>query len=105
MNNSQFAYVIDRLVSKFPQPDHSETNDLLVSVAAAIEELYSSAERLEGAIQQKEDSLNSVNYADMLELVTELRELFVHLGEHCEEASEALWNLSDKLAVKLAHRE
>jgi hypothetical protein len=103
MDNRQNTFLIDKLESKLAEFELEDTNDSLVSIAAAVEEVYSSVERLSGVLRLKEASLSPGDYDGLLEIVTDLRELFEHLTEHCQEASSALWELSDEVAGKLEY--
>ena len=72
--------------------------EALVAVHAAIEELQASADRLTGPLPDQQRKLSTDDESGVVELITDLRELFEHLGGHCNEAAAALWSLTETLA-------
>jgi hypothetical protein len=103
MRNGKPVFRVDKLAMKFHMPQSEAVGDSLASVGAAVEELYAAVEKLGGAIRLKEMAVHPGDYDGILEVVTELRELFEHLAEHSQEASSALWQLSDMIASKLEY--
>lgn len=72
--------------------------EALVIVHAAIAELQATADRLVGPLSEQQRNLSAGDETGLIELVTDLRDLFEHLGGHCVEASDALWKLTESLA-------
>ena len=72
--------------------------EALVVVHAAIEELQASADQLTGPLPDQQRKLSTEDESGVVELITDLRELFDHLGGHCNEAVAALWSLTETLA-------
>ena len=70
----------------------------LVKVHAAIEEIQATADQLVGPLSEQQRDLTAGDELGVIELVSDLRELFEHLGGHCAEASEALWGITESLA-------
>ena len=81
-----------------PALSGKQDTEALVAVHAAIEEVQSTADQLVGQLSQQQRSLSAGDEAGLIELVTDLRDLFEHLGGHCAEASEALWGITESLA-------
>ena len=67
-------------------------------VHAAIEELQASADQLTGPLPEQQRKLSTEDESGVVELITDLRDLFEHLGGHCNEAAAALWSLTETLA-------
>lgn len=105
MSKRQPVFRTDKLVTKFPELQSEAAEDPLVSVVAAIEELYAAVEKLSSTLRFKEAALHPGDYNGMLEMATDLRELFEHLTEHCQESSSALWQLSDIITSKLGQSD
>lgn len=74
--------------------------EALVAVHAAVEELQFTADQLVGPLAQQQRDLTVGDETGLIELITELRDLFEHLGGHCDEASEALWEITNSLACR-----
>ena len=74
--------------------------EALVAVHAAVEELQASADRLTGPLPDQQRKLSTEDESGVVELITDLRELFEHLGGHCNEAVTALWSLTETLAER-----
>ena len=72
--------------------------EALVAVHAAIEELQASADQITGPLPEQQRKLSAEDESGVVELITDLRELFEHLGGHCDEAVAALWSLTETLA-------
>ena len=72
--------------------------EALVVVHAAIEEIQATADRLVGSLPERQQSLDAGDEIGLIAHITELRDMFEHLGGHCEEASGALWEITDSLA-------
>ena len=93
-------FQIGELFSKFSELDSIVDVDKLVEVDAAIEEVNSTTEKLRGDLLSEGKAMKARDYDRLLEIVTDLREIFRHLEEHCREAEEALWQISDVVAGK-----
>ena len=72
--------------------------EALVIVHAAIEEIQATADQLIGPLSKQQRDLSSGDEEGLIELISDLRELFEHLGGHCSEASDALWGLTNSIA-------
>ena len=72
--------------------------EALVKIHAAIEEIQATADQLIGPLSQQQRDLTAGDELGVIELVSDLRELFEHLGGHCAEASDALWGITESLA-------
>ena len=53
---------------------------------------------LQGLCRSSQRKLSTEDESGVVELITDLRELFEHLGGHCNEAVTALWSLTETLA-------
>ena len=83
-----------------PSLTSREGTEALVIVHAAIEELQATADRLTGPLPEQQRKLSTGDEAGLIELITDLRDLFEHVGGHCDEAAEALWNVTEILATE-----
>ena len=86
------------IASLCPKLLDGKSVEALVAVHAAIEELQASADRLTGPLPDQQRKLSTDDESGVVELITDLRELFEHLGGHCNEAAAALWSLTETLA-------
>lgn len=91
---------LGELFSHFPALHSVIDVDRLVEVDAAIEEFTNAIEELKGSLYVEGTTIQAQDYDKLLELVTDLRELFRHLEEHCQEAGQALWQISSVVASK-----
>ena len=53
---------------------------------------------LTGPLPEQQRKLSTEDESGVVELITDPRELFEHLGGHCNEAVTALWSLTETLA-------
>ena len=81
-----------------PALSGERNTEALVKIHAAIEEIQATADQLVGQLSQQQRDLTAGDELGVIELVSDLRELFEHLGGHCDEASEALWGITESLA-------
>lgn len=81
-----------------PKLSGERDTEALVIVHAAIEELQATADRLVGPLSEQQHGLSAGDEDGVIELVTDLRDLFEHLGGHCDEAAGALWRITESLA-------
>ena len=86
------------MASTHPTLTSKAGTEAFVIVHAAIEELQSTADRLVGPLPEQQRKLSTDDEVGLIELVTDLRDLFEHLGGHCSEAAEALWSVTELLA-------
>ena len=86
------------IVALYPKLTDKEDTEALVVVHAAIEELQATADQLVGPLRDQQKSLSAGDETGLIELVTDLREIFEHLSGHCSEAAAALWGLTQSLA-------
>ena len=86
------------IASLCPKLLDGKSVEALVVVHAAIEELQASADQLTGPLPDQQRKLSTEDESGVVELITDLRELFEHLGGHCNEAVTALWSLTETLA-------
>ena len=86
------------IASLCPKLLDEKSVEALVVVHAAIEELQASADQLTGPLPEQQRKLSTEDESGVVELITDLRELFEHLGGHCNEAVTALWSLTETMA-------
>ena len=86
------------IASLCPKLLDGKSVEALVVVHAAIEELQASADQLTGPLPDRQRKLSTEDESGVVELITDLRELFEHLGGHCNEAAADLWSLTETLA-------
>ena len=88
------------IASLCPKLLDGKSVEALVAVHAVIEELQASADQLTGPLPEQQRKLSTEDESGVVELITDLREMFEHLGGHCNEAAEALWSLTETLAER-----
>lgn len=86
------------IASLDPKLAGTESTESLVVVHAAIEELQSTADQITGPLRDQQRMLAAGDEDGLIQLVTDLRDMFEHLGGHCDEATRALWRLTDTLS-------
>ncbi len=86
------------IVALYPKLTDKEGTEALVIVHAAIEELQATSDQLVGPLRDQQRMLSAEDETGLIELVTDLRDLFEHLSGHCSEAAAALWGLTESLA-------
>lgn len=80
---------------KFPALLGEVDDEALSQVDLAIPEVPLNAKRLSEELLPKMSCLRPGDYEGLLQLLSELRELFEHTREHLEAADEGLWKLSE----------
>ena len=85
-----------------PKLSDAEPTESLIIVHAAIEELQATADQVAGPLRDQQRMLEAGDDEGLIQLVTDLREMFDHLGGHCDEATRALWQLTDTLSGQQA---
>ena len=88
------------IASLCPRLLDGKSVEALIVVHAAIEELQASADQITGPLPEQQRKLSSEDESGVVELITDLREMFEHLGGHCDAAVTALWSLTETLAER-----